>query len=82
MSENAALGEQVRGIVADRLRVDSEAVSAETEFAGETLDADSLDLVEIAEAVDDELDVYVPDRALSEVDTVADLTEAVRSHRE
>ena len=82
MSENAALGEQVRGIVADRLRVDSEAVSAETEFAGKTLDADSLDLVEIAEAVDDELDVYVPDRALSEVDTVADLTEAVRSHRE
>jgi acyl carrier protein len=82
MSENAALGERVQGIVADRLHVDSDAVSAKTEFAGETLDADSLDLVEVAEAIDDELDVYVPDRALSEVDTVSDLTDAVRSHRE
>jgi acyl carrier protein len=82
MSENAAVGEQVRSIVADRLNVDSDDLSAGTEFAGETLDADSLDLVEIAEAVDDELDVYVPDRALSEVDTVADLTDAVRSRLE
>jgi acyl carrier protein len=82
MCENDALGDRVRRIVADRLGVDSEAVSAETEFAGETLGADSLDLVEVAEAIDDELDVYVPDRALSDVDTLADLTEAVRSHRE
>jgi acyl carrier protein len=82
MTENATVAERVRRIVAERLAVDSEAVSAETAFAGETLDVDSLDLVEIAEAVDDELDVYVPDRALSEIDTVADLTDAVRSRME
>jgi acyl carrier protein len=82
MSENAALDERVQRIVADRLNVDRAAVSAGTVFTGETLDADSLDLVEIAEAIDSDLDVYVPDRALSEVDTVADLTDAVRTHME
>ena len=72
VTENVSV--RVEEIVADRLRVDSDAFDDGTPFDGEALDADSLDLVEIAEAVEAELDVHVPDEDLEDLETVGDLT--------
>jgi len=72
VTENVSV--RVEGIVADRLRVDSDAFDDGTPFDGEALDADSLDLVEIAEAIEAEVDVHVPDEDLEDLETVGDLT--------
>ena len=80
MTATEGVPDRVEGIVADRLRVDSDAFDDETPFDGDTLDADSLDLVEIAEAIEAELDVHVPDEDLEDLDTVGDLTTYVDEH--
>ncbi|MFB6303095.1 MAG: acyl carrier protein [Haloferacaceae archaeon] len=82
MSSGAEIDEAVEEIVADRLRVDRSAFDDATPFEGETLDADSLDVVETAEAIDAALDVYLPDEALADVETVGDLKSSVRERAE
>jgi len=74
MTATEGVPDRVEGIVADRLRVDSDAFDDETSFEGDTLDADSLDLVEIAEAIEAEVGVHVPDDDLEGIETVGDLT--------
>jgi len=73
MSDTQDVGARVESIVADRLRVDQEALNDETRFDGEALDAESLDMVEIAEAVEADIGVHVPDEDLEEIKTVGDL---------
>jgi acyl carrier protein len=52
------------------LGVEPEAVTAQAHFADD-LDADSLALVEIIMAVEDRLDIQVPEEELKDVRTVA-----------
>ncbi|GGO00283.1 MULTISPECIES: acyl carrier protein [Haloarcula] len=77
MSDTQEIRGRVQRIVADRLRADPDAVDPETPFGGETLDAESLDMVEIAEAIEADVGVHVPDEALETVSTVGDLTDYV-----
>lgn len=79
MSSEVDVDEAIEGIIADRLRVDRSAFDDETPFTGETIDADSLDIVEAAEAVDMNLGVHVPDAELEAIETVGDLKSFVRS---
>jgi len=74
MTATEGVSDRVEGIVADRLRVDADAFDEGTPFDGETLDADSLDLVEIAEAIEAEVGVHIPDADLEDLETVGDLT--------
>ncbi|QIO25156.1 acyl carrier protein (plasmid) [Haloarcula sp. JP-L23] len=73
MSDNQSVGTSVESIVADRLRVDQEALDDDTHFDGEELNAESLDMVEIAEAVEADIGVHVPDKDLEEIETVGGL---------
>lgn len=59
-------------IVADRLSLDEDTFDNETRFE-EDLDAESLDIVEVAEAIEATVGVHVPDDDLSYLDTVGDL---------
>lgn len=63
----------VEAIVADRFRVETDAFDDETAFDEAPLGADSLDMVEVAEAIEAAIGVHVPDEALAEIDTVGDL---------
>ncbi|QIB75038.1 acyl carrier protein [Halogeometricum borinquense] len=74
MADSQDTTDHIEGIVEERLRVDSGDFDAETPFDGETLDADSLDLVEIAEAIEADVGVHIPDEDLEELETVGDLT--------
>lgn len=72
------IGTTIETIVADRCAVDQSALDGSTRFDGEVLDADSLDVVEIAEAIDATLGVYIPDEELEELETVGDVCDYVR----
>ncbi|WP_396613767.1 acyl carrier protein (plasmid) [Haloferax sp. S1W] len=76
------MASHVEEIIADRLRVDQSEFDASTEFEGETLDAESLDLVEVAEAVEADLGVHVPDDDLATLDTVGEFTDYVLANRD
>ncbi|MHC3437772.1 acyl carrier protein [Natrialbaceae archaeon A-gly3] len=71
MSNTTELEAQLESIVADRLRVEVAEFDDSTEF--EDLEAESLDMVEIAEAIEADVGVHIPDEDLAEIDTVADL---------
>jgi acyl carrier protein len=73
MSDTRDVSGRVERIVADRLRVDPDAFDDGTRFDGETLDAESLDMVEIAEAIEADVGVHVPDEALEDLETVGEL---------
>lgn len=74
----ADLDATVEGIVADRCGVEEDAFDESTRFDGDVLEADSLDIVEMAEAVDATLDVYIPDEDLEDLETVGDLQAYLR----
>lgn len=80
MADTEEVTADVERIVADRLRVDITAFDDETRFDGEILDAESLDMVEIAEAIEVETDVHIPDADLETLDTVGELTTYVNEH--
>lgn len=69
----------IDAIVADVLRVDESDFDDDTVF-GEDVEASSLDYVEIAETIDFELGVEIPDEALEEIDTVGDVKAYVATH--
>lgn len=78
MSNGQNVTDRVERIVADRLRVDADAFDETSRFDGATLDAESLDMVEIAEAVEADVGVHVPDDDLEALETVGELTTYVR----
>lgn len=81
MPDTQETGEAVDEIVADRLRVDAGEFDDDSRFEEPPLDADSLDVVELAEAVDANLGVHIPDDELRELETVGDVKEYVRDER-
>ena len=71
--------ERVRVIVADRLGVDEDKVAMESEFIGD-LNADSLDLVEVIMAMEQEFDLEIKDEDAENIRTVADAVQYIDEH--
>jgi acyl carrier protein len=71
--------ERVRAIVADRLGVDEDAVTMESEFIGD-LNADSLDLVEVIMAMEQEFDLEIKDEDAENIRTMADAVQYIDEH--
>ena len=72
-----AVFEKVQDIIADELGKEKEEVTLETSF--EELDADSLDLFQIINDIDDEFDVEVDTEA--DMKTVSDLVKYVEAQQ-
>ncbi|ERN40926.1 acyl carrier protein [Rubidibacter lacunae KORDI 51-2] len=66
---NQEIFEKVREIVAEQLEQDKQAITAESNFAND-LGADSLDVVELVMALEEEFDVEIPDEAAEQIATV------------
>ena len=64
--------EKMKEIIADQLGVSEDEVTLEASFK-EDLDADSLDLVELVMALEEEYDVEIPSDDLAELNTVGDV---------
>jgi len=71
--------ERVQNIVSDRLGVDADKVVPDAEFIGD-LDADSLDLVEVIMAMEQEFDVEIQDEDAEKIRTVKDAVTYIDEH--
>jgi acyl carrier protein len=63
--------DKVKKIVADRLEKSEEEVTSEAAFI-EDLGADSLDVVELVMALEEEFDIDIPDEEAEDIKTVGD----------
>ena len=75
----ASIYERVQSIVAERLGVDEEKVTMEAEFIGD-LNADSLDLVEVIMAMEQEFELEIKDEDAENIRTVADAVQYIEEH--
>lgn len=76
---DSATFERLRGIIADTLKVDKERVTPEASFTDD-LKADSLDLVELIMAFEDEYGVEIPDEDAQKIRTVQQALDYVQEH--
>ena len=72
---------KVKEIVVQQLSVDPEKVTADASFVDD-LGADSLDIVELVMAFEEELGVEIPDEAAEKISTVKDAVEYLKQHME
>lgn len=77
MSETA---ERVKKIVVEHLGVDAEKVTEEASFIDD-LGADSLDIVELVMAFEEEFSVEIPDDAAEKIATVKDAIDFIDQNK-
>lgn len=75
-----AILEKITGIIADQLDVDAEAVSPEKSFTDD-LGADSLAIVELVLALEEEFGIKIPDDKVDSIKTVGDAVEYIKQNR-
>jgi acyl carrier protein len=75
--KKALLEQQVKKVIAETMRLEgTSALTPQTELVG-TLGMDSLDMVELAMALEDEFDIDIDDDSISAKSTVKDVVELV-----
>ncbi len=70
---------KVKEIIVQQLGVDAEKVTAEASFVDD-LGADSLDVVELVMAFEEEFGVEIPDEAAEKIATVKDANEFLKQN--
>ena len=79
-AETGAVDERLRKIIADQLGVEEEKVTPEAHFI-EDLNADSLDLVELIMALEEEFSVEISDEEANQLTTVGAAQEYIQEHQ-
>ena len=72
--------EKVQGIVAERLGIDEDTITMESEFVSD-LNADSLDLVEVIMALEQEFGTEIKDEDAEQIRTVGDAVRFIEDHQ-
>lgn len=78
MKEIKDMLEKMREIIAEQLNCDGETIGLDTSFKDD-LGADSLDLFELVMALEEEYGLEIPAEELSDVETVGDIIEYLKS---
>ncbi len=78
MAQNDEKFDRFKKCVVDVLSVEPEKVTMEAKF-GDDLDADSLDLVELVMALEEEFGVEVPEEELDGIQTVGEAYQLITS---
>lgn len=73
--------EQIKTMIAENLGVNENAITEGATFK-EDLGADSLDLFELAMALEDEFGIEIPTEDLEQIATVGDVVEYINAHKE
>jgi acyl carrier protein len=71
--------ERVKAIVVEQLNVAAEEVTPEASFIDD-LGADSLDIVELVMALEEEYDIEISDEAAEKIRTVGDAINYIKQH--
>ena len=69
--------EKIKNIIIEQLQVSEATVTEEASFIDD-LGADSLDIVEIVMAIEEEFDIKIPDDAAENITTVGDAVEQIK----
>ena len=72
--------EKVKEIISNQLSVDVKKLTEKTNIA-EELGADSLDVVEILMALEEEFEVSIPDEAIPNIKTIEDVVKFIEEHK-
>ncbi len=75
----ATVFERVKNIVVEQLGVSADEVSPESSFVDD-LGADSLDVVELVMALEEEFGVEIPDEAAEKIATVGEAVKYIEAH--
>lgn len=73
--------ERVKELVVEQLGVDADEVTMEASFVDD-LGADSLDIVELVMAFEEEFDIEIPDEDAEKIQTVGDAVDYLKAHVE
>ena len=68
--------ERIKPIIAEQFDVEEESISNDTKF--EEIGADSLDIVELVMALEEEFDIEIPDASIEDITTVNDLVKFIK----
>ncbi|MCI8545755.1 MAG: acyl carrier protein [Clostridia bacterium] len=71
--------EKVKGIIVEQLGVAEASVTMEASFIDD-LGADSLDIVELVMALEEEFDIEIPDADAEKVTTVGDVVDYIKEN--
>jgi acyl carrier protein len=76
----ANVEQKVKNIIADQLGVGEEEIKPTSSFI-EDLGADSLDIVELVMAMEEEFEVEIPDEEAENIKTVQDAVNYITTHK-
>ena len=68
--------ERIKPIIVEQFDVEEDSVTAETKF--EDIGADSLDIVELVMALEEEFDIEIPDTSIEDITSVGDLVKFIK----
>ncbi|MBE7034945.1 MAG: acyl carrier protein [Ruminococcaceae bacterium] len=71
--------EKIKDIISGQLGTEAGSISMETSFVDD-LGADSLDLVELIMALEEEFDMEIEDGEVENIKTVGDVVEYIKAH--
>ena len=71
--------EKMKEIIADQLNVDGDSITESSSFKDD-LGADSLDIVELIMALEEEFDLEIPDADAEKIVTVNDVVEYIKEN--
>lgn len=73
------IAEKVKGIISKNLDVPVESIKSESRFI-EDLQADSLAIVELVLAFEEEFEIEIPDEVTEKIRTVQDTVDYIQAH--
>ncbi|MBE9238005.1 acyl carrier protein [Anabaena aphanizomenioides LEGE 00250] len=79
MSETKTTFDRVKQVIVDQLEVDEEKVVPNASFTDD-LGADSLDIVELVMAFEEEFDIEIPDEAAEKILTVQEVVDYIEKN--
>ena len=71
--------DKIKEIIVEQLGVEPDIVTMEASFIDD-LDADSLDIVELIMALEEEFDMEIPDEEAEKISTVGDVINYIKSN--
>lgn len=73
--------DKVKELIAEQLDVDAETITAESNIQDD-LGADSLDVVDLVMAIEEEYEVEIPDEAVANIKTVGDIVKYIEDNQD
>ena len=75
-----AIFEKVKEVIMDQLAAEDDAVKLDTSFIDD-LGADSLDIVELIMALEEEFELEIPDEDAEKISLVGDVVDYIKAHQ-